>query len=135
VQESRVPVTFRTARACAVASGQWTSIYTGATLTNAATLDIDHVVPLGNAHRSGAATWDDDRRARYANDLDDPEHLVAVEAGVNRSKGDSGPDEWQPPDQNAWCAYAQAWLRIKNRWQLSVTAAERTSLVRMLTRC
>ena len=135
IQESRLPVTFRTGGQCTVATGLWTSPYTGANVTSAASLDIDHLVPLANAYRSGAWSWGDDERSRYANDLDDPEQLVAVELGVNRSKGDSGPEEWKPPDPDTWCAYAQAWLRTKARWQLTVTADERTSLVQMLRVC
>jgi Protein of unknown function (DUF1524) len=92
-------------------------------------------VPLANAHRSGAWSWDADRRERYANDLDDPENLVAVGATVNRSKGDLGPEQWRPPDQNVWCSYAQSWLRIKARWGLTATLAEDNALYDMLTRC
>jgi hypothetical protein len=130
-----VPVTFRTASRCTIATGLWTSPYTGASVTTAASLDIDHLVPLANAYRSGAWTWNDDQRTRYANDLDAPEQLVAAEAAVNRSKGDSGPDEWRPPDPDTWCAYAQAWLRVKARWSLTVTPAERSSLEGMLALC
>jgi len=135
IQESRVPVTFRTGGQCTVAIGLWTSPYTEANSVSAASLDIDHLVPLANAHRSGAWNWDDSQRTRYANDLDDPEQLVAVELGANRSKGDSGPDEWRPPNPETWCAYAQSWLRVKARWQLTVTPAERSSLVDMLGTC
>lgn len=135
IQESRVPATFRPGGQCTVATGLWTSPYSGANLTNAASLDIDHLVPLANAHRSGAWAWNDDERSRYANDLDNPEQLVAVELGLNRSKGDAGPDEWRPPNPDSWCAYAQAWLRVKARWHLTVTSAERTSLVSMLGTC
>jgi hypothetical protein len=135
IQESRVPVTFRSGGRCTVDTGFWTSPYTGANLTTAGSLDIDHLVPLANAHRSGAWAWDDAQRSRYANDLDQPEQLVAVELGANRSKGDSAPDEWRPPNPDTWCAYAQAWLRVKARWHLTVTPAERSTLVDMLGRC
>ena len=101
----------------------------------AGSLDIDHLVPLSNAFRSGAWAWDDTQRSRYANDLDDPEQLVAVELGANRSKGDSGPEEWQPPNPDTWCAYAQSWLRVKARWQLTVTPAELSILQDMLGLC
>jgi hypothetical protein len=135
IQESRLPVAFRPGGQCTVATGLWSSPYTGANLTSAASLDIDHLVPLANAYRSGAWRWNDDQRSRYANDLGDPEQLVAVELGLNRSKGDSGPDEWRPPNPDTWCAYAQAWLRVKARWQLTVTPAERSSLAEMLAHC
>jgi len=40
-----------------------------------------------HAHRSGAADWSTKRKQRFAND---PDNLLAVEAGANMSKGDSG---------------------------------------------
>lgn len=39
---------------CAAVSGSWYSEYDGATWTAAADLDIDHMVPLAEAWRSGA---------------------------------------------------------------------------------
>ena len=36
---------------CAATSGRWYSPYDGATWTNAADVDIDHVIPLANAWR------------------------------------------------------------------------------------
>src|SRR5262249_36337290 len=58
IAESRIPVTFQGTRQCVVVSGLWTNIYTGRDVTNAMALDIDHVVPLANAYRSGAWSWD-----------------------------------------------------------------------------
>ena len=43
---------------CRATSGNWYSPYDGKTLTSAATVDIDHMVPLANAWRSGADAWD-----------------------------------------------------------------------------
>ncbi|WLS48971.1 hypothetical protein Q3V37_05700 [Micromonospora profundi] len=39
---------------CAATSGRWYSPYDGATWTAASDVDIDHVVPLAEAWRSGA---------------------------------------------------------------------------------
>ena len=76
-------------------------------------LDIDHMVPLANAHRSGAWQWSPERKRLYANYLDDPNHLIAVTARANRSKGARGPEEWQSPDSSYWCQYAVDWITIK----------------------
>ncbi|MFN7150677.1 MAG: hypothetical protein ACK4V6_14530, partial [Microthrixaceae bacterium] len=47
------------------ASG-WRSVYDGMTTDDPSELDIDHVVALREAWRSGAATWDPPRRAAFA---------------------------------------------------------------------
>ena len=69
-------------------SGRWYSAYDGQTVTNAADIEIDHVVALKEAWDSGAFAWDDARRAAYGNDLTDPRTLVAVTASSNQAKSD-----------------------------------------------
>ncbi|KLJ10931.1 hypothetical protein EMPG_13749, partial [Blastomyces silverae] len=59
-------------------------------------VDIDHVVPLSNAWKSGAAGWTTARRREFANDLVNPQ-LIAVTDNVNQQKSDAGPEEWKPP--------------------------------------
>ncbi|WP_354081769.1 hypothetical protein [Constrictibacter sp. MBR-5] len=72
---------------CKVLVGLWVCPYTGSVVTDRRQIDIDHMVPLAEAHASGADIWDEERRQAYANDLDKPDSLVAVLAGANRSKG------------------------------------------------
>jgi hypothetical protein len=47
---------------CSITAGEWLDPYTGITLTDSKDVDIDHVVPLANAWRSGANDWDESRR-------------------------------------------------------------------------
>ena len=103
--------------------------------TDPGKLDVDHLVPLANAHRSGAHSWSKDRKKEYANDLINPAHLVAVTARANRSKGAKGPEDWKPPDTSYWCQYATDWAGIKTEWVLTVTLAERDALAEMLDTC
>lgn len=105
-------------------SGQWVDPYTGAGYTVPLDLDIDHLVPLANAHRSGGWMWDTARKRAFANDLDNPKALTAVYKGVNRSKGDRGPDGWLPPSVAYRCTYVRDWLAQKAKWDLTLTAAE-----------
>jgi len=121
-------------RNCHVVSGRWNSLYDGRTATDPDTLDIDHMVPLAAAWRSGASTWDDEKRSRFANDLGRPQ-LMAVSASVNRAKGDQDPSQWKPPNHGYWCTYAQNWITVKRFWQLSVTQTEKTALIDMLGTC
>ena len=53
IAESRVSVSYRTDRRCRVATGQWLAPYTNTVATDPGKLDVDHMVPLGNAHVSG----------------------------------------------------------------------------------
>jgi hypothetical protein len=135
IEESEVPVTFKDARQCKVASGRWTCPYTGRVFTDPGQLDVDHMVPLQNAHVSGGWQWDSARKEVYANDLDDPEHLIAVDRGANRSKGSKGPEEWMPPNQADWCHYVSDWKAIKIRWGLSMTPAETAQVDELLGDC
>ena len=80
IAESRVAVAFTSPTDCTVASGDWLDPWSGAQLTSARALDIDHTVPLANAWRSGAWAWTTEQRRAYANDLTDVDHLVAIGA-------------------------------------------------------
>lgn len=119
---------------CNVVAGRWTSVYDGATFTDPAKVDVDHMVPLANAWRSGASTWTDDRRGDFANDLEHPQ-LIAVSATANRAKGDQDPSTWKPQRTEIWCQYAQDWIAVKSQWRLSVTEAEKSALIKMLEKC
>ena len=76
IEESLTPVTFKTDKGCRVVSGNWLGAYSGDVFTDASLLDIDHLVPLKEAHESGGFDWDADRRRDYANDLSDPTPLL-----------------------------------------------------------
>ena len=135
IAESRVPVAFTNARECTVETGEWFASYTGMIVTNARQLEIDHFIPLANAHRSGGWQWSSEMKREFANNLDDPAALIAVTSSANRSKSDKGPDRWQPPDTAFWCQYAKDWIGIKHRWGLIATAAEARGLQEMLETC
>ena len=135
VEESLVSVTFETDRECRVATGQWYGAFTGVYTGDPGDLDIDHLVPLKNAHLSGGWSWDAEMREAYANDLSDPDHLIAVTVSANRSKGAKGPEEWGPPEQSYWCDYATDWTEVKARWNLTMTPVESEIVMDMLGTC
>lgn len=119
---------------CNVTGGRWYSPYEDRWFDSPSQIDIDHMVPLANAWRSGADKWDDDRRGLFANDMDTPQ-LIAVSASTNRAKGDQDPSQWRPSNREYWCKYAQSWIAVKHHWQLSVTTAEKAALTDMLETC
>src|SRR5436305_3704159 len=94
---------------CAATSGSWYSPYDGATWTAASDVDIDHVVPLADAWRTGASSWTTAQRQAYANDLSAPQ-LIAVTDNVNQAKGDQTPATWKPSLTSYHCTYARMWV-------------------------
>jgi len=118
-----------TAAGCRVVSGVWRDPYGGQRMTEPRALDIDHIVPLANAWRSGAASWTQAKRTRFAND---PRNLLAVEASLNRQKGDKGPEAWLPPRNSYRARYAALWIEVKHTYGLTVSTAERDTLTRLL---
>jgi hypothetical protein len=119
---------------CRATSGRWTSPYDNKQINKAGDLDIDHMVPLADAWRTGADKWTDERRQQFANDLTAPQ-LLAVSASSNRGKGDQDPAGWKPANQSFWCQYATNWVIVKHSYQLFVTQAEHDALAQMLATC
>ena len=93
------------------------------------------MVTLVLALACGAWNWSTNRREQYANYMEDPQHLIAVTASANRSKGARGPDQWKPEDRTYWCQYATDWITIKSTWELTVTESELAGLNQMLYTC
>lgn len=121
--------------ACEITSGEWLDPYTGEIFVNPQDLDIDHLVPLGEAHNSGGYSWDEETKRDYANSLDFPQHLIAVSASANRSKGASDPAQWMPDNTAFECQYVAFWIDVKNEWGLSMDEEERNFTNEVLTEC
>ena len=135
IAESLSTISFKGTSTCQVNTGQWYDPYAGTIVFVAGDLDVDHMVPLHNAHISGGWQWSAATKKAFANDLADADHLIAVTASANRSKGSRSPDQWKPPNQSYWCEYAKDWARIKYNWGLTATAAEYSALQSMLNTC
>lgn len=118
-----------------VGTGLWVGHYCGFVTTNPSTLDIDHLVPLKEAHESGAHSWSPKKRADYANDLTSSRSLIAVKNACNRSKGARDPAEWMPPNRAYWCQYVKDWITVKAEWGLSIDPAERDALQQAISIC
>jgi hypothetical protein len=134
IAESLIPVQFDSV-GCNVVSGQWLDPYTGQIFTDPSDLDIDHVVPLAEAHRSGASHWLPQLRTQFANDLLFPGSLIAVSASANRSKGDRDPADWLPPNPAFQCDYVRAWVMAKGYWGLVMDDRERSTVYYVLAGC
>lgn len=118
---------------CTLTNGTWVSPYDGFTAYAPADIEIDHVVALAEAWRSGASGWSDDRRRAFANDVDVPYALVAASTASNQSKADKDPAEWLPTNGAYTCEYVTGWALTKYRWSLTVDAAEQTAISEALS--
>lgn len=132
LEESLIPPTIVN---CKVIKGLWYDLYTGQTFTDPRKLDVDHVVPLKEADISGGSFWSHEKKQRYANDLSNPGHLIAVSASANRSKGSKDIARWLPKNLQFHCAYVRLWLEVKTRWALTMDDAEAKAIADMLTDC
>lgn len=120
---------------CRVLSGNETDPYTRTALhyvRGHSTVDIDHVVALGDAWQKGAQQLSYPLRARLAND---PLNLLAVSATANRQKGDADAASWLPKNKSYRCSYVARQIAVKYRYKLWVTAAERAAMQRVLRVC
>ena len=118
---------------CYLTGGRWRSAYDGKVFTNPTGLDIDHMVPLAEAWRSGAWAWTAAQRMDFANDLEDSRSLIAVTASLNRSKGDRDVAVWLP--LRAQCNYISNWIAVKWRFDLTVDPVEGEFLQSKITAC
>ena len=82
------------------------------------------MIPLAEAHRSGAYAWTSEVRQSFANDLANRDALIAVWLSQNRSKGDRDPSEWLPLNRDYHQEYALAWVRVKVKYKLTSDSKE-----------
>jgi len=130
-------VTVRSSDTCIVLTGELNDPYTNRIIRfnrgkNSATVQIDHVVPLGDAWRTGAYAWTEPEREQIAND---PENLLAVDGPTNVKKSDSDASEWLPPAAGYHCVYVARQIGIKARYHLWVTQAEADAMRSVLATC
>ena len=118
---------------CKLTGGKWLSAFDGKTITNASQLDVDHMVPLAEAWRSGAWKWTAVQRQAFANDLDNSEALIAVTRSTNRSKGDKDPSLWMPAKNQ--CIYIQNWISVKIKYSLTADPQEAEKLNSLISTC
>ncbi len=113
---------------CNVKSGEWIDPYTNRVIKTAREIQIDHLVALSNAYRSGAYEWEPRKRCLYANFLGNKFHLLPVDGEENQKKLDFDPSRYMPPNSEYSCHYLVNWLKIKKIWDLRLTSPEAISI-------
>lgn len=123
---------------CVVSSGTLISAYTGATIefirgqTTSSKVQIDHVVALADAWRTGAEQLSMTERELLAND---PLNLQAIEGALNASKSDQDAAEWLPPLEQYRCVYVARQVSVKYLYRLWVTPTEFDAMHAVLRSC
>ena len=125
-------------RDCVVLSGDLLDPYSG-TLINfekgngtSTLVQIDHLVALGNAWVTGAFKLDIKARTELAND---PLNLLAVQGRLNSQKQDGDAATWLPPLKSYRCKYVARQIAVKAKYNLWVTAPEKSAMKNILAKC
>lgn len=132
IEQSLTPVKFATNKKCRVVSGKWIGLYTKNTYTKASDLDIDHVVPLKEAHLSGGDSWSKVKKMIFANDRD---NLIAVDKRQNRQKGFKDPSKWLPLNTDGHCRYIRKWTFLKLKYNLTLDNKEIEVVRNLFKKC
>ena len=121
---------------CTVLSGTLDDPYSGREIPfrrgegTSSDVQVDHVVALADAWRTGAQAFTDEQRVEFAND---PLELLAVDGSLNASKSDDDASQWLPPLGE--CDYVARQVAVKSTWGLWVTPAERDAMAEVLAGC
>jgi hypothetical protein len=131
-------VQLRRGSRCVVASGRLLDPYTGKQINfvrgqgTSEAVQIDHVVALADAWRTGAQQLDQRTRAQLAGDLVE---LLAVDGPANEAKRDRDAAAWLPANKAYRCHYVARQVAVKTRYRLWVIPAERDAIDRVLAGC
>lgn len=125
---------------CTVESGVLKDHYTGQSIDftrgsaagQSDAVQIEHLVPLSEAHHSGAAQWPQARREAFAQDMS---NLLAADGPTNNAKGNSDAAQWLPPNEAFWCSYVAGQVEVKAAYNLSMDATEAQRISEILTHC
>lgn len=123
---------------CRVASGTFTDPYSGETVEfvrgpgTSERVQVDHVVALYNAWRTGAQDLTPAERLAFAND---PLNLQPTLDWVNDDKQSSDASQWLPPSEDYHCTYVARQIAVKATYDLWVTQAEHDAMRDVLAGC
>ena len=120
---------------CIVKSGKLSDPYSGEQIhfkrSDSEAVQIDHIVALFNAWRTGAQEMSELDRIALAND---PYNLIAVDGDANYEKSDGDASEWLPADKDFRCEYMARQIGVKARYNLWVTKQEKKVLRSTITK-
>lgn len=100
-------------------AGEVVDFYTGGPV-DPKRIDVDHVVSLKDTWPVTCA-WTRTERRSMANAAI---LLVPTDLAINRGKGELGPAEWSPANQDRACAYGSRYVEIVALYDLPITGDE-----------
>lgn len=130
---------------CKVQSGDFADPYTGQSMhfvkgeTTSTLVQIDHIVAVQDAWASGL--WQASRAGERISYYNDPDVLQAADQTSNEAKG-AGID-WDTTNNPVWLPANTAWhcdymakrAYIKYKYRLTMSQAEKTQTITLLTQC
>ncbi|MEU4510000.1 HNH endonuclease family protein [Nonomuraea wenchangensis] len=123
---------------CIVLTGTLKDPYSGKTIEfkrgqdTSTAVQIDHLIPLSDAWQKGAQQWSATKRKEFAND---PLNLQATDGPLNGQKSDSDAATWLPPRKSYRCTYIARQIDVKAKYDVWVTAAEKSAMETILDDC
>ncbi|MFI6988090.1 HNH endonuclease family protein [Nonomuraea wenchangensis] len=123
---------------CIVLTGTLKDAYSGKTIKfkrgqdTSTAVQIDHLIPLSDAWQKGAQQWSPTKRKEFAND---PLNLQATDGPLNGQKSDSDAATWLPPLKSYRCTYIARQIDVKAKYDVWVTAAEKSAMETILDGC
>ena len=100
------------------------------TLDSLSVLDIEHLVARKEGHLSGLCNDSVESRLAFARDS---LNLALAHTETNRSKSDRDAAAWMPTYNRCW--FVRRIVEVRERYQLTVDAAERDTLEHYLYEC
>lgn len=130
-------VTYRDSKQCKVDTGKLWDPYTGRTINfkygpTSGAVQIEHLVALKDVWMSGGDALSQRDRIRVAND---PINLIAADGPTNGAKGNKHAGQWMPPYEPIHCYYVASQIRVKEKYNLTVSADEKKAMESTLASC
>jgi len=120
---------------CSVVNGKWLGPYGPRLMYWPDSVVVELTVPIWYAYASGGHAWDREKKTRFANDLSNDHHLIAISLRESMKKAAKGPETYRPLNTYFQCTYASAWETIKKDWGLTMSVPERNAVNDMKKTC
>lgn len=121
-------------RNCYAKNGYWVPEFVKKQkITKGRLVAANLMVPSLEAWRSGAWTWTDAQRAKFAKDVKFQYSYLVTTKKLAKSRQAKDPSYWMPAKSK--CQYAIDWVAVKYKWNLAVDPEEHAVLQKAMANC